>query len=107
MSFAGLVASVLVLVVTNRTFSAVGGLRGIRRNAVLAAIMAFVIAFFLLVFEVPAIAGLFRLAMLDGRAMLAIGLLSIMTGGTLALLKWRLRISGEMGSRQPRQKAAS
>jgi len=80
--FAALVACVLVLVVMNRTFAVAGGLLGIRRNAALAVLLAVILTFFALLFAVPAIAGLFRFAPLDGEGVLA----ATLAAGTLAIV---------------------
>jgi Ca2+-transporting ATPase len=89
--FAALVASVLVLVVVNRTFGATGGLRGIRRNLSLALLLALILVFFALLFGVPAFSGLFRFAPLDGEGLLAAGLAAGILGVTLSLAKLRFR----------------
>ena len=90
-AFAGLVAAVLVLVSVNRTFGAPGLLRGLRRNVPLAGILGLVSIAFALLFGVPAIAGLFRFALLDLRGMAAVAILALALTALLGLLKHRFR----------------
>lgn len=80
--FAALVACVLVLIVTNRTFAATGGVRTIRRNASLAVLLGVILTFFALLFAVPGFAALFRFAPLDGEGLLA----AVLAAGTLAIV---------------------
>ena len=82
-AFAGLMASVLVLVATNRAFRVAGSLGRARRNLPLLTITALAVLAALLLFEVPAIAGIFRFAMLD-RA--GLGAVAILVLGLLAIL---------------------
>ncbi len=89
--FAALVGAVLVLVVANRTFAATGGIRSIGRNVPLAILLAAGLAFFGLLFGVPAIAGLFRFALLDGAGLLAVIVLGAVLLAVLSLAKLRFR----------------
>ncbi len=89
--FAALVASVLVLVMNNRTFAAADGLRTIRRNASLAILLAVILTFFALLFGVPAFAGLFRFAPIDGEGLAAAVLVAAALAIVLSLIKLRVR----------------
>ena len=81
--FAALVLAVVALVFANRSFRS--GAQGHRKghNVPLAVILALVGTMFSLLFLVPAVAGLFRFAVLDVGSVVAV---SVMATGLVALL---------------------
>ena len=85
--FAGLIASVLVLVAANRSFASGPGAWRKGRNKPLMVIMGLIAALFAPIFLLPSAAGLFHFAVLDISGIQAAGLLA----AVLALMKRNFR----------------
>jgi Ca2+-transporting ATPase len=88
-AFAGLVASVFLLVLANRTFK--GQRNG--RNFVLAVVLVLTGAINAIVLTVPPVAQLFQLAPLSWQSLLAVAALALLLASVLAAGKRVLRLS--------------
>ena len=89
--FAGLVAIILVLVLINRSFRAGNGAHRSGHNITLAVILGIAILVFPLMFLVQPVADLVHFAVLDGRGMLAVAIVTALTAGLLTATKMLFR----------------